>query len=378
MATRWDSALEMMESVKSDLPDLKAASESNKRVKNLLSQLDTKLLDTFIKFLDKFKKARLSLSYESLPTMDRVVNTCLRLRYFIQKQTLFSLSSKYLVDIFDAKVTEKLNVNHYLACCLNPQALSSWKNQRYLKFNGDFENAIKDRLRKIESSGLQNNPTTEIVEVASSSEQCEDSDFDEFMQPAEVEPFDYKKSNEPSEPTELTLLDEFDKYMRNSDSITHSALNVLDLWDDLKKDYPKLHRVSLYVFSMQATNNSSERIFNGGKELLTPKSNRTLDDVFGNRLFINKNNDIYLKISFDRLKQYKCPEDFKDKVLAMIENNKPKKVKQLKWKSNNEDVEVVEEEEEEEEVVVLVELDSDLSEAETEIYEFDDDSMQLN
>jgi hypothetical protein len=68
--------------------------------------------------------------------------------------------------------------------------------------------------------------------------------------------------------------------------------NILDHWESVKSEYPRLYVVSKILLAIPATNLSSERNFNYAGLTLTDKRANIKPDKVDNMLFIRSNFDL--------------------------------------------------------------------------------------
>ena len=304
--------MEMLESI--DKNEYELINSSNAKASTLASRINFNLLRRFKDFLVMFRIARLSLSSESKPTMQRTINTCIRLRDHVATCGLFTASFPKLLDIYDCKVMCKINDNHRMACALDPWALETWRQQNFFAYD---EDQMKLMLMRIEAF----DKLPQLFEETQPEPQVIKDDDDIFMKPCGAESI--SQLDREAE-TANSLVSEFRMYLDESSNyctkFASLKKSVFELWGKLKPEYPKLFKVALHCLSMQPTNNGSERMFNKCNEIITVKSNRIGDNTLNDRLFVNKNREMFFQIALKKLNSIrpKCSTSFQNKILCQI------------------------------------------------------------
>jgi hypothetical protein len=82
------------------------------------------------------------------------------------------------------------------------------------------------------------------------------------------------------------------KYLSGSVMCSPNVNNILEHWENVKTEYPRVYVVSNILLAIPATNLSRERIFNYAGLALTDKRANIKPDKVDDMLFVRSNFDL--------------------------------------------------------------------------------------
>lgn len=251
--TRWNSKLEMLESVYNQfelIKDILNDKDELHRIENI----DFDILVDLVNFLKIFKEASNCLEASKNPTLHLVIPWYKTLKEHCKISQQDSEVLKQIKKIVNEKITLKYKIEelHKLAIFFNP------KMKQLKILDSDDIIRIKDQIREhysliCEVNNIDSNDDNDDLYVDSpkrlTKKLCKKSsrefiDFSEYYDSSDNE----------------NSLDEIDQYLACKVS-KDTNLDILKWWKDHEKEYPKLSILCAFYLSIPASSASSEREF---------------------------------------------------------------------------------------------------------------------
>jgi len=276
--TRWNSKLEMLESVYDQFETIYNLLEERDELYRL-EDVDLQTLENLVIFLKKFKEASQCLEASKQPTLHLVIPWYKSLLMHCQINPSDHETLKQMKEVVAEKIIEKIIINdlHKLAIFFDPRM----KQLKILDPND--ANWVRSEIRSQcfdisiqnnngDDNDCDNNPNNEISgrERLPKKSKKSNMNFLDFSQY-------YDSSDEDENNT-----DEIDQYLLLKIQ-KDSDLDILQWWKDHQLQYPKLAILSAYYLSVPSSSASSEREFSAVgltiNQLRTNLNPQTVDSI---------------------------------------------------------------------------------------------------
>lgn len=274
ISIRWDSKYLMLESVQKNFTEIKQLALNNQKIYELIAGIDEKILCELIIFLKQFFELRLTLCRDNIPTIHLVLPT---------KQKMFLLCNDLEVDskyIKTLKSIYKSNIEKYFKISdLHKISTVLFPPLRHL--NHLVSNEEKTNLLKILSNLINDIKTTTITQSIDETECQSEVDLclKDFIDLSHIQ--------------ENTFCDqELENYLNFPQNFDFNS-TVLSYWQQNCIKYPRLYRIAIRLFSIPATNLSSERNFSAAGLTLTDHRSNLNPNNVNHLLFIKSNFDLH-------------------------------------------------------------------------------------
>lgn len=269
---RWDSRLAMLDSVYQNFDDiLSIASGDAKLMKKLTPILSQKSrIGQIIAILEPFKLQREILSADKSPTVQLVLVSRGLLRDELKANAeddtdLAELKKQLLLELEKTLTVTPL---HVAATFLTPQ----YKNLGDLASDEEKDAAIAYLMSNLEKD-------------SEDSESILSLDTDQASAYVRKNRFENMPSQEAAEPG----TDDLSRYYDFQFTPAHFAMDLIDFWDSLRLEFPRLSVLAKSILSIAATSCSSERVFSKAGMTLTDKRSSLASTRLNESLFINYN-----------------------------------------------------------------------------------------
>ncbi len=265
---RWDSRLNLLISIKENYDSLVKISETNEKLEDFISKIDFKLLCDIIEVLNPFHKFRLELCYDSKATFHLPIPIKIKLIKFCDPKETDTELIKSLKKILKENTMKYLKTTEFNL--ISTMLFPPLKHLKSLCSESERLSAIISLKSMVESIPK----TTSITQSTDSDQKFNDciSDFivNDNQSEQECEVDMYLNTNTPFSPSD----------------------DVLNFWECNKEKYPRLYAITQRLFSISATNLSSERNFSYTGMTLTDKRSTINPDKVNKLLFIRSNFDL--------------------------------------------------------------------------------------
>jgi DNA-directed RNA polymerase subunit M/transcription elongation factor TFIIS len=264
---RWDSRVQMLESIKDNYSEIKLISLEKEKVEILMQKIKEPLLSNLIALLKPLRDARVELCSENTPTLHLVLPNKMHLIRLYQPKdsddiSIKSLKEKIVLSLYSHFAVTKY---HESATFFVP-AVKSLKNlltdekikelhKFIIKLIKDIKVEEKDKVAGKESQFKLNNCLLMFA--------------------------DNENNNESLESPEMEL----EKYINSS----YGNEEPIKFWKENEKKFPRLSILANKLFSVPATNLSSERNFNFAGLTLTDRRSQIDPENVDKLLFIRSN-----------------------------------------------------------------------------------------
>ena len=276
--TRWNSKLEMLESVYDQFETIYNLLEEKDGL-DKLEDIDLRTLQNLTIFLKKFKEATQCLEASKQPTLHLVIPWYKTLLMHCQINSSDHETLKQMKEVVAEKIIEKIKINdlHKLAIFFDPRMkllkILDHNDANWVK--NEIRNQCLDILIQNNNSSdddgdYNNNLNNEIGERSSKKAKKLNNNVSDFSQY-------YDSSDEDENNT-----DEIDQYLLLKIQ-KDKDLDILQWWKDHQLQYPKLAILSAYYLSIPSSSAPSEREFSAAgltiNQLRTNLDPQTVDSI---------------------------------------------------------------------------------------------------
>ena len=269
--TRWNSKLEMLESISSQfelITDLLSEKDETERIENI----DLNTLKILVDFLKKFREASNFIEGSKYPTLHTVIPWYKTLRSHCKVNISDNEILIQIKSVVEQKIVEKIKIEdlHKIAVFFDPRMkqLKILEPNDVLWVKNEIKNQCTILLSQFEDNSDDSiNTVQERPSKKSRRKVKEIIDFSQYY---------YDSSSDEGEE------DEIDLYMK-SKVPKDKDLDVLQWWKDHKHEYPKLALLCAYYLAIPASSASSERKFSAAGQTINERrtnlSPETIDNI---------------------------------------------------------------------------------------------------
>jgi hypothetical protein len=269
---RWDSRVDMLESIHENYAELRRMSLEKEKIEAHMMYIKEPLLTNLINLLKPLKKARVELCSESSPTLHLVLPTKVHLLKTLKYQNSDDIAIKILKERISTAINDYFIITKYHKCAtLLTPAVKSLKNLLN-------DNEIKDLhkfLIELMKDVIIENETIETSQDTSYKHNNVLSFFAESASESVQKKFESPKM-------------ELKRYLNLDVWIDDPIL----FWHQNRQKFPRLSIIAKRLFSVPATNLSSERNFNYAGLTLTDRRSQLDPENVDKLLFIRSNCDL--------------------------------------------------------------------------------------
>ena len=267
---RWDSTLEMLQSIKENYDQIKILSVNNHKIMELIIGINENSLNELINLLMPFYELRLNLCKDSEPTFHLVLPTKQKMILICEHKEMDSLFMKDLKTIYKKNINLYIKVKplHFVAAILYPPI----KNLNNLATNEEKTNALK-LLEKI----ISEIPVNSTQDLTNYQINQLDLCIDGFTDIQQI-------------PVLGHIQEEIQDYLNQN--FCFFSKSIIEFWNESRNRFPRLSILSNRLSVIPATNLSSERNFSYSGLTLTDQRSSLDSENVNKLLFIRSNFDL--------------------------------------------------------------------------------------
>ena len=242
---RWDSRLDMIESIYLNEERIKSLSQTNSRIRELSASIDFSLLKSLVEILKPFKQLRMQISQDKTSTINLMAPAKQKLIELTNEEADDNLYARLIKSRLSIFINSKIEIDlyHHISSFLTPK----FRNLSYIK--NDMERDIL--LEKVQKFIIDHSKVCQIVEESDPEEEVDDDD-DLFK----------SVSDQQEKNTVNHQFVEFDKYKEHKFTNEDIKMPAEKFWYINQTLYPVMLDLSLYMLSIPTTSCTSERRFN--------------------------------------------------------------------------------------------------------------------
>jgi hypothetical protein len=271
---RWDSRYDLLNSIKVNYNNLRTISLENVKVYDHFKNIDEKLLNNLVEFLQPLKHVRIKLCSENILTLYHVLPEKEKLKLGIKNFETNFREFTYLKEKLIQCIDKYFMVTDYHICAT-------------------FLTPVYRKLKMISTQSIINDHLNKIADMAQQfkieQKVCSQDSLNKKQKVSHIVSIFAETVDDKNEESELEEVLRYYNYPLNAEDLKMSPIKF---WVKYENVFPRLSQLSRMVHSVPATNLSSERNFNYAGLTLTDRRSNLDPEKVDKILFIRSNFDL--------------------------------------------------------------------------------------